>query len=390
MIYSRFFIILLLHTFLITNLFSQTGESNSPVSEITENENETGKEENTSSDLLSDLTEDIKFSGSWFIAYQDRRIRNERTNLFTLKRGQLGLTKKFNKHISARITQETSIDQEGDGAGDAEFIMKYAFIQYNFNNFIFFTNSFIEFGVVHRPWVEYEQSINNYRVQGKMFLERESFLASADYGITVFSLLGGEINDEYRKNVNDKFPGKYGSVSFGIYNGGGYDAFKFNKHMFIEGKLSLRLFPELIPGFQVSGIGGYGKGNTAKAPGLSIAAVFVSYENKFITFTSQYYSGEGNKNGTDIDSTGNSIKQHGFSLFGEYKIPEINLSLFARYDKLDANNLTNLYSKTYIAGIAYHFLGDNKILIDFEREDFNDNNLSDDYWVEFAVEFGLN
>jgi hypothetical protein len=335
------------------------------------------------------ITSNLTFSGNWFLAFQKRRISDSDANLFTLKRGHLTIKKVFNENISARITQETSTDLEGDGAGDVEFIMKYAYIQYNFDDFIFLTKPNIEFGVVHRPWTFFEETINDFRVQGRMFLENRRILASADYGFTFAALLGGELDKEYKEKINSQFAGKYGSISFGIYNGGGYDAFKPNKRMFLESRLSLRPLSESFPGLQVTGFGGFGKGNVSLSPSLTIAGGFVSYECQRFILTAQYYAGKGNKDGTAIDSLGNSLEQSGYSFFSEFKIPDINVSLFGRFDKFTVTDFSELGDKEYIVGIAFYFLGRNKILIDYDLRNFNDPEINNDYWIELALEFRL-
>jgi hypothetical protein len=48
-----------------------------------------------------------------------------------------------------------------------------------------------------------------------MFLERNGILNSADYGICFLGLLGGEMDEDYKKNVNKNHAGKYGSFAIG-------------------------------------------------------------------------------------------------------------------------------------------------------------------------------
>ena len=33
-------------------------------------------------------------------------------------------------------------------------------------------NSYAEFGLVHRPWLDFEQKVDQYRAQGKMYIEK--------------------------------------------------------------------------------------------------------------------------------------------------------------------------------------------------------------------------
>lgn len=72
-------------------------------------------------------------------------------------------------------------------------------------------------GVVHRPWIDFDQKINDYRLQESMFLDQNGIVGSADYGVTFSSLLGGEIDEEYQEEVQSSYPGRYGNLSLGVY-----------------------------------------------------------------------------------------------------------------------------------------------------------------------------
>jgi hypothetical protein len=117
---------------------------------------------------------------------------------------------------------DISVDREGDGEGDMEMRLKYCYIDVKLPDLYLLTNPKVEFGLVHRPWLHYEDRINGYRAQGTMFLERNDIINSGDYGITFTAFLGKKKFDHVSTF------GQYGSVSFGFYNGGGYHAIERN------------------------------------------------------------------------------------------------------------------------------------------------------------------
>ncbi len=133
----------------------------------------------------------VKISGQWFMAYRGN-IPSVGDDSFGLKRGYLTFKKNLNENFSIRYTQDITIDQEGEDAGNVEIRFKYCYLKLDMPKFLFFTEPFVEVGLVHRPWMEFEQKINTYRVQGKMFLERFGIISSADFGVNLGSLLGGE------------------------------------------------------------------------------------------------------------------------------------------------------------------------------------------------------
>jgi len=75
------------------------------------------------------------------------------------------------------------------------------------------------------------------------------------------------------------YPGRYGSFSLGIYNGGGYHAKEKNQNKVLEGRLTLRPLPAALPGLQLSYFGLVGKGNQAAEPHWNAHLGMVSYED---------------------------------------------------------------------------------------------------------------
>jgi hypothetical protein len=319
----------------------------------------------------SDPTE-VKISGQWFLSYLYGRVNGKRTNVFTVNRGYITINTKFNSSFSGRITPDVSVDQEGDGAGDLELRLKYAYLKWQLPDLYFLVKPYIEFGLVHRPWLNFEENVNNYRMQGTMFLARNGVINSADFGLTFVALLGGEMNDQYKKNVSKSYPGRYGSFAIGIYNGGGYHALEQNVNKPVEGRLSIRPFPESHPGLQVSYNGVYGKGNAKEKPDWIVNMGYLSWEQKQFSVCATYYKGVGNFKGTAVDSLGKSLDQYGYSIFGEYNIPCFPVSLLFRYDyftqETDARDRTD---HRYILGLAYHLNDNNRILVDYDRNNGN-------------------
>jgi len=315
---------------------------------------------------------DVKIAGQWFLAYLNGQVNGTRINQFTVNRGYITFNTRFNSSLSGRITPDVSVDQEGDGAGDLELRLKYAYLKWDLPDMSVLVKPSVEFGLARRPWLNFEESINNYRVQGTMYLARNGVINSADFGLMFMALLGGEMDDHYKQNVNGQYPGRYGSIAFGLYNGGGYHALEQNANKSIEGRLSLRPFPESLPGFQASYHGVYGKGNIKEKPDWFVNMGYLSWQQERFSVSATYHIGVGNFKGTAVDSMGKSLDQSGYSLFGEYDIPLLPLSLMARYDcfaqDIDEKDNTD---RRYILGLAYHIYNNNRLLIDFDRNEGN-------------------
>jgi len=311
-------------------------------------------------------------SGQWFLTYRSGESGGKPDSQFLIKRGYITIRKKLNDRISGRITPDISVDRDGDGEGDLEMRLKYCYADLKLDNFGLLNNPHIEFGLVHAPWVDFQQRIYRYRLQGTMFLDRNNVTRSSDFGVTFFALIGGTMNEQYRKEVNDANPGRYGSLAFGTYNGGGYHAIEQNNNKTVEGRLTLRPLPDVLPGMQCSYLGIYGKGNSATSPDLEVNALCLSYQQRYCILTGTYYDGTGDYKGSKDDA----IAQDGWSVFGEWKIPLYSLSVIGRYDYFDSDE----ESKRAIAGVAYHIDTKTKVLLDYDI-------VTSDTWSDFEEAF---
>ncbi|MBU0486632.1 MAG: hypothetical protein KKD31_01615, partial [Bacteroidetes bacterium] len=216
------------------------------------------------STLMSKLINRTNISGQWFLAWQYKQ--SDESNLFLFKRGYFNVATKMSDNFSLRFTQDITLDEEGMDAGNVEMRLKYLYLKAKPANSGFLRNSYFELGLVHRPWLSFVEDVNRYRVQGTMFAERYKVVNSADFGVLFVCLLGNGLNEEYQKNVSKNLPGKYGSFSLGLFNGGGYHAIEYNNNKTIEGRLSLRPLPEQMPGLQGNYAFAFGKGNTTLSP----------------------------------------------------------------------------------------------------------------------------
>jgi hypothetical protein len=336
----------------------------------------------TDTTLPEHLLDNMHVSGQWFLTYKTQQ-QPVSDNLFTLKRGYLTFKENFTDMLSIRFTQDITLDKEGTDMGNIEMRLKYCHLKIKPQNIALLSHSYIEIGLVHRPWLGFEEKINHYRVQGTMFLERVDLYNSADFGATFVSLLGGEINKDFQNKTGTKQIGKYGSLAVGVYNGAGYHAIEKNKNKTIEARLTLRPLHKLFPGLKISYNGAYGKGNSTQNPAFQLNSFFASHESRYSTITGHYYFGKGNSFGTFADSTGNAYKNSASSAFIELKHPSTNFTLFGRYDHFLSEQETDYVTERWIGGIAYYFYKRSKIILDTDY--FNQNGQTHHFY-EAAIE----
>ncbi|HET6349343.1 MAG TPA: hypothetical protein VFH88_09710 [Candidatus Krumholzibacteria bacterium] len=335
----------------------------------------------------------LKVGGVFYLAYQNGKVgqgggTDDATtpfNQFVLNRGYLDVQKTISPMFMGRYTTDIT----RDGTGDWKTRIKYLYGKFSFKGNNAISGIGVEFGQVHNPWLDFEESINGFRVQGTMFLERNGIFNSADVGIVAGSDLGGQADDAYRKDVSSHYAGRWGTWQFGVYNGGGYHAPENNLNKVMEGRLTIRPLPDVAPGLQVSALGMTGKGNTVAAPDFQVFDGMVSYQSVWVTGTAQYYNGKGNSGGSAVTSSGDARKQDGYSVFGAVHVAkEHRLSVIGRYDRFDSNtdSDTNDVVKRSIVGLAYAFVGNNLVLLDYENDDHSTDGYASDQQFQASLQ----
>jgi len=307
-----------------------------------------------------------------YLSYQNGNTPSgEDFNLFRIKRGYIDIRKTITPYFAARITP----DVHQDAAGDLNVRLKYAYGQFNWEWGGLIQKPHVEFGVAHMPWLDFEEHINRFRMQDTMFMERNGLFNSADMGVYFGGNFGRDMPDDFKKNVQSHFAGRWGSFGVGVYNGGGYHAVEKNTNKAIEARITVRPLPDVVPGLQVSAFGIAAKGNDfdspeSSIPDMQVLAGMISYESRRLVLAAQYERGKGNQSGTAVDADGRALPHDGFSVFTEIRLDrEQKFSLLGRYDRFDTDrdNPNGDVKKRIIAGVAWQFVKGNYWVLDWDR-----------------------
>jgi len=309
----------------------------------------------------------VSVGGLWYLSYQDGEKSDVRSSQFLVKRGYINVEAKILGYLSGRITPDVT----QDSTGDVKVRLKYAYAKLSGKPLGFIHHPEVEFGIAHTPWLEFEERVNVYRMQDTLFMERNGLFNSADFGVTAMGLFGEALPEDYQKKVTPDFPGRYGSFAVGVYNGGGYHAAERNTNKALEGRLSVRPLPDVLPGFQVSYFGVTGKGNTPDRPDWDVNAVMASYEAERFVLTGTWVDATGNQQGNALSANGRSLDRTGWSIFAEGKLNR-GFRVIARHDRWDPDRDSAAdEEKRTILGLGYVLLRGNVLLIDYERLDFD-------------------
>jgi hypothetical protein len=172
---------------------------------------------------------------------KDADGNNINPSAFNVSRAYINITGNLNHYLAFRITPDVA-RETGTGSslnGSLDFRVKYAYAQLNLDDWTTH-GSWVRFGIHHTPFVDYTEGIYRYRFQGTIFEERVGLMSSSDAGVS------GHWN----------FPGNYGDVHAGFYNGENYNKVETNneKGFMIRGTVRpLPLGGPLLKGLRITG-----------------------------------------------------------------------------------------------------------------------------------------
>jgi hypothetical protein len=339
----------------------------------------------------------ISFSGLFYLAYEQGEEGGADFGRFAITRGYLTAQARILPKLSARITFDPSQDMDGDGRGDMEVRLKYAYARYAVGDRGPFTGINLEGGIVHMVWLDFEERVNLYRMRDPMFMERSGMFNSADFGVTLAGGIGENLPEAYRRDVASAYAARHGSFSVGVYNGAGYHGDERNQDKVLQGRLTLRPLPEALPGLQLSGLVIAGKGNAegpaAEIPDWRVYDALLSYQHSRGALTAQYAWGRGNQRGswTEPGNAALATDYDGYSIFAEQRLGDRSAwRLVAGYDNLERRpgSLDRGFQRIH-GGVGYDLGDENMLLLDLDRREWNDSALSVDtrFQVVMQVSF---
>ena len=266
-----------------------------------------------------------------YVQYDAELEHRDSFNAFDLTRGYINITADVVKNVRFRITPDVRRISDGSLSGSLVYRIKYAFAE--FDN-VLGDKSWLRFGVHQTPWLDFEESINRYRVQGTMFSEREAVIpSSGDFGIGYFAPL----------------PGGYGEINVGVYNGEGSARGEANKFKSFQGRGTIRPFPNapLAKGLRLSAF--YDLGSYSADHPRRHGIVMASFDHTHLVGTVQWLAG------TDRpELAAASAHPRGASAFVEVRQGLEGWAAIARVEQFDPDRLTPDNSdRRLIGGIAY-------------------------------------
>jgi phosphate-selective porin O/P len=269
---------------------------------------------------------------------------------FEVRRAYLNVTGNISEWFSYRVTPDvaarlaTTTTTAGLPAGSSAtaatnydgsdvFRLKYAFGQLNLDQPLRSKGSWVRFGQQQTPYVDFMEQIYRYRFQGTTYTEREGFQSSADVG------LSGHYN----------FPGSYGDVHLGYYNGDTYTKAEANDQKSFQIRGSLRPFPRLdvLKGLRFHLF--YNHDHPVRDASRQRFVLSTTFEHPRVNLGIDYLDA------TDQASARKpSVKADGWSVWVTPRT-KFGLEALFRHDHTTPNSSVDAARTRTIAGIAYWF-----------------------------------
>jgi hypothetical protein len=246
----------------------------------------------------------VTFGVLSFLQYDVELHERDGYNAFDVTRGYLDVTGRLSDRIKVRFT--TNVRPTTDASLDANLTarLEYAYLEAKWTD----TRTFV-FGMQQTPWLTFEESINRYRVQGTMFVEREGLIPGP-------SDLGAGLVWK-RKSFE---------LHGGVYNGEGYGRAEIDKYKSVQGRGTVTVYSNESGKARARVSGFYSYGWYAKDRPRNVGIVMASYESPHAVVTAQYFSA------TDNPFVVTDVERQGMSFFGEARMGETGWAGLGRVD----------------------------------------------------------
>lgn len=253
---------------------------------------------------------------------------------FNVGRAYLNVKGAINDFIGFRVTPDiTRVSGTGGNLdGSLDIRLKYAFLQFNLDKWTT-KGSWVRFGLNQTPYIDYTEGRYKYRFQGPIFVDRNGYLASSDLGAS----------------AHFNFPGHYGDVHFGVYNGEGYSHPEANNQQAFEVRATVRPVPgnDIAKGLEISVF--YDKDHYVKSAAKDRLVGQVSFVHPRVRAGLEYLDAK-----DQMLPTSAEIDSKGLSVWASPKIYK-GLAALIRHDELTPDKSLDAKKKEDIIGLAWWF-----------------------------------
>ena len=270
--------------------------------------------------------------------YTDAAVHN---NTFDVTRAYVNVLGRFSGGITTRVTA----DIIPSAVANQQLRLKYAFAAWTPTG----SSLTYKLGMMQTPFVDYEETLWDYRMQGTIAVDRNGAMTSSDIG---FGVDGKWNNDQVNGQI-------------AVVNGEGYSGGTGDFHKDLEARVSVRVKPtndaSRVGGLRLTGYAGVGKYGPAFAGNDRNRYLGqVSYRSQQFTLAGEFVSRK------DSTQTGRIL-----TAFGVYHLTGGKVAVIGRVDLVDPDkNVANNKNTRIIGGLSYQLSPNVRLLADLDRLSF--------------------
>jgi hypothetical protein len=278
--------------------------------------------------------------------YQLKDTANH-VNSFDITRSYINVIGKFPSGLATRVTADIYRNTDASLA----FRLKYAYAAFTPEG----SALTFKLGEIHTPWLDWEEALWDYRMQGQMAMERAGYLSSSDFGAGV--------DGNWKKDVVN--------MQVGIYNGENYNHGPGDQRKDAMGRVSVRLL-QTDDGTRVGGLRATAYGQVGKPTGGGIRDRWIgmlSYRSKLFTLAGEYARTKDRQDAPAAPATPTAeVEGEILSFFGTLKIPNTRAAIIGRVDLTDPDkDVSDNRLTRYIAGASYQLTPALRLLADVDN-----------------------
>jgi hypothetical protein len=272
-------------------------------------------------------------------------------NNFDISRSYLNAIGRFTGGILARITADIYRDGDATAGGSLVYRLKYAYAAWTPAG----SPLTVRFGLTQTPWVDWEEALWDYRMQGPVAVDRNGFMSSSDFGLAV----DGNFN-------HDQF-----SFQAMAMNGENYNHTPGDSHKDFAARASVRLLAtddnSRVGGLRLTGYAQLGTPTSGGTRNRFIG--MVGYRSSMVTLVGEYVAVTDTVTAPATAKTNRSA----ISAYGVLHLPSTPVAVVARVDLVDPNTAStasNDRRTTIIGGLSYQLSPNVRLLADVDRTSF--------------------
>lgn len=310
-----------------------------------------------------DATAQVTVSGVGYVQYGFALAKDTLTadssiqhvNNFDITRAYINVNGRLPGGIVTRVTAD--IFNNAAINGSRLFRLKYAYVAWTPDS----SHLTYKLGQMHTPFIEWEEALWDYRMQGTMPMDRNGYMSSSDFGL----------------GVDGKWNTDQLNFQAGIYNGENYNGGLSDQRKDIMARASYRLMNTndmtRVGGLRLTAYAQLGMPGSGGQRRRFIG--MVSYRTADLTLAAEFAATKDSITGGNTTVGGGAVgpltarSGQVISAFGVFHLPATRVSFIGRVDLVDPNTASATASDKQtrlIAGVSYQLTPNVRLMADYD------------------------